>query len=225
MRFDVLTLFPSLILPYFKDSILKRALKNKKIIVHVHNIRTYSKDKRKKVDDSPYGGGAGMVMTCQPLFDAIKTVKRKNKGRVIYLSPRGERLIQSRVEKLAKKDGKMGKMTSGLILICGRYEGIDQRVIDEFVDEEISIGDYVLTGGELAALVLIDAITRLLPGVLGGKESPHEESFSKKLKGMLEYPHYSKPAEYQGLKVPKVLLSGNHAAIAQWRKSKLKRAR
>lgn len=226
MRFDVLTLFPNLVLPYFEDSILKRAIKNKKITVYVHNIRTYSKDKHHKVDDTPYGGGAGMVMTCQPLFDAIKAVRRKNKGPVIYLSPRGKRLTQNGVEKFAKnRSGGKGKTYKGLILLCGRYEGIDQRVIDQLVDEEISVGDYVLTGGELAALVLIDAITRLLPGVLGAKESPHEESFSEKLKGMLEYPHYTKPAEYQGLKVPKVLLSGNHAAIARWRKSKLKRAR
>ena len=209
MRFDILTLFPSLVLPYFEDSILKRAVTKKKIAVNVHNIRDYSKDKHKKVDDTPYGGGSGMVMACQPLFDAIKAVKRKNKGPVIYLSPAGKRLNQEKVEKLAK--------LKGMILLCGRYEGIDQRVIDELVDEEISIGDYVLTGGELGALVIMDTVSRLVPGVLGAEESPEEESFSASLDRMLEYPHYTKPEVYKGKNVPAVLLSGDHAEIKKWR--------
>ena len=209
MRFDILTLFPSLVLPYFEDSILKRAVTKKKIAVNVHNIRDYSKDKHKKVDDTPYGGGSGMVMACQPLFDAIKAVKRKNKGPVIYLSPAGKRLDQEKVEKLAK--------LKGMILLCGRYEGIDQRVIDELVDEEISIGDYVLTGGELGALVIMDTVSRLIPGVLGAEESPEEESFSASLDRMLEYPHYTKPEVYKGKNVPAVLLSGDHAEIKKWR--------
>ena len=209
MRFDILTLFPSLVLPYFEDSILKRAVTKKKIAVNVHNIRDYSKDKHKKVDDTPYGGGSGMVMACQPLFDAIKAVKRKNKGPVIYLSPAGKRLNQEKVEKLAK--------LKGMILLCGRYEGIDQRVIDELVDEEISIGDYVLTGGELGALVIMDTVSRLIPGVLGAEESPEEESFSASLDRMLEYPHYTKPEVYKGKNVPAVLLSGDHAEIKKWR--------
>jgi len=209
MRFDILTLFPSLVLPYFEDSILKRAVTKKKIAVNVHNIRDYSKDKHKKVDDTPYGGGSGMVMACQPLFDAIKAVKRKNKGPVIYLSPAGKRLNQEKVEKLAK--------LKGMILLCGRYEGIDQRVIDELVDEEISIGDYVLTGGELGALVIMDTVSRLIPGVLGAEESPEEESFSAFLDRMLEYPHYTKPEVYKGKNVPAVLLSGDHAEIKKWR--------
>src|SRR3989338_909265 len=209
MRFDILTLFPSLVLPYFEDSILKRAVTKKKIAVNVHNIRDYSKDKHKKVDDTPYGGGSGMVMACQPLFDAIKTVKRKNKGPVIYLSPAGKRLNQEKVEKLAK--------LKGMILLCGRYEGIDQRVIDELVDEEISIGDYVLTGGELGALVIMDTVSRLIPGVLGAEESPEEESFSASLDRMLEYPHYTKPEVYKEKNVPAVLLSGDHAEIKKWR--------
>ncbi len=215
MRFDILTLFPSLVLPYFDDSILKRAIAEKKITVHVHNIRDYSEERHKKVDDTPYGGGAGMLMTCQPLFDAIKAVKKKNKGRVIYLSPGGERFTQEKAEKLAK--------LKGVILLCGRYEGIDQRVIDELVDEELSIGDFVLTGGELGALVVVDAVSRLIPGVLGAQESQEEESFSAALDRQIEYPHYTKPAEYKGLKVPDVLLSGHHADITAWRKSKLKK--
>ncbi len=215
MRFDILTLFPSLVLPYFEDSILKRAVEKKKIRVFTHDIRAYSKDKHKKVDDTPYGGGAGMVMTCQPLFDTIRAVKRKNKGPVIFLSPAGKRLTQEKVEKLAK--------LKGMILVCGRYEGIDQRVIDELADEEISIGDYVLTGGELGALVLADCVSRLIPGVLGASESPEEESFSKSLERKIEYPHFTKPAEYKGLKVPNILLSGNHAEIAAWRKKHLRK--
>ncbi len=215
MRFDILTLFPSLVLPYFEDSILKRAVEKKKIRLYVEDIRAYSKDKHKKVDDTPYGGGAGMVMTCQPLFDAIRAVKRKNKGPVIFLSPAGKRLTQDKVEKLAK--------LKGMILVCGRYEGIDQRVIEELADEEISIGDYVLTGGELGALVVVDAVSRLVPGVLGAEESSEEESFSKSLDRQIEYPHFTKPSDFKGMRVPKVLLSGNHAEIAAWRKKHLRR--
>lgn len=215
MRFDILTLFPSLVLPYFEDSILKRAVEKKKMRIFVHDIREFSADKHKKADDTPYGGGAGMVMTCQPLFDAIKAVKKKNKGPVIYLSAGGKRFKQKKAEDLAK--------SKGMILICGHYEGIDQRVIDKFVDEEISIGDFVLTGGELAALTVVDAVTRLIPGVLGAEESAAEESFSEKLGGWLEYPHYTKPSNYKGLEVPEVLLSGNHAEIAKWRKAHLRK--
>lgn len=215
MRFDILTLFPSLVLPYFEDSILKRAVTDKKISVHVHNIRDYSEERHKKVDDTPYGGGAGMVMSCQPLFDAIKAAKEKNKGPVIYLSPVGKRFTQEKAEELAELDE--------MILLCGRYEGIDQRVIDELVDEEISVGDFVLTGGELPALCIVDAVSRLLPGVLGDDESSEEESFSAATGRMLEYPHYTKPAVYEGLEVPGVLLSGNHGEIARWRNSKLKK--
>lgn len=214
MRFDILTLFPTLVLPYFDDSILKRAVAEKKITVHVHNIRDYSEERHKKVDDTPYGGGAGMLMTCQPLFDAISAVRRKNKGPVIFLSPGGDRFTQEKAEKLAK--------LKGVILLCGRYEGIDQRVIDELVDEELSIGDFVLTGGELGALVVVDAVSRLIPGVLGAQESQEEESFSAALDRKIEYPHYTKPAEYKGLKVPDVLLSGHHADITAWRKKHLR---
>ncbi|MBI4127194.1 tRNA (guanosine(37)-N1)-methyltransferase TrmD [Candidatus Peregrinibacteria bacterium] len=209
MRFDILTLFPNLVLPYFEDSILKRAIKNKKIKIHVHDIRDWSKDKHKKVDDTPYGGGAGMLMTCQPLFDAIKSVKKLNKGPVLFMSPAGKRFKQIAAEKLSKK--------KGLILLCGRYEGVDQRVIDALVDEEISLGDFVLTGGEIAACTVVDAVSRLIPGVLGAVESKAEESFGIELKRKKEYPHYTKPAVFEGMKVPKVLLSGNHAEIKKWR--------
>ena len=214
MRIDVLTLFPDLILPYFEDSILKRALEEKLLEIHVHNIRDFSENKHKKVDDTPYGGGAGMVMSCQPLFEAIRAIKKENSGPVYYLSPRGETLVQKKAEKIAKSDG--------FILLCGRYEGIDQRVIDELIDEEISIGDYVLTGGEVAALVIIDTVSRLIPGVLGSEESAEEESFSDALEGKREYPHYTKPELFEGKAVPKVLLSGNHAQIQKWRREHLK---
>lgn len=215
MRFDILTIFPQMFNSYLKESIIKRAQKNKIIKIYIHDIRKFSKDKHKKVDDSPFGGGAGMVMTPQPLYDAIKHVKKSNKGPVIYLTPQGKRLTQITAEKIAKK-------SQNLILVCGRYEGIDQRIRDIFVDEEISIGDYVLTGGELPAMVLIDTISRLILGVLGKEESHMEDSFSKKLKRKREYPHYTRPAKFKGMQVPEVLLSGNHKEIEKWRNSKLK---
>lgn len=209
MRFDILTLFPNLVLPYFEDSILKKAIERKKFSVHAHNIRDYSTERHHKVDDSPYGGGPGMVMVCQPLYDAIKAAKKLNKGPVIFLSPSGKRFTQEKAEELSAK--------KGLILICGRYEGIDQRIIDLLVDEELSIGDFVVTGGELPALMVVDAVARLLPGVLGDDASSHEESFSTALEGLVEYPHYTKPETFKRKKVPPVLLSGNHAVIKKWR--------
>lgn len=214
MRIDVLTLFPKLIESYFEDSIMKLALEKELVQLKIWNIRDYTLDKHKKVDDSPYGGGAGMVMTCQPLFDSIEAVKKENSGKVIYLSPKGARFRQEKAEELS-----LGR---NFILLCGRYEGIDQRVIDALVDEEISLGDFVLTGGELAALAVVDAVVRLIPGVLGAEESIEEESFSEALERQLEYPHYSKPADFRGMKVPEVLLSGNHAEIAKWRKANRK---
>lgn len=218
MRFDILTLFPSLVQPYFEDSILKRAIDAGKITVGVHNIRDYSQERHHKVDDSPYGGGSGMVMACQPLYDAIKAVKKLNSGPVLFMSPVGQRFTQKKASELAKLGLNQRKNSKkGLILLCGRYEGIDQRVIDLLVDEEISLGDFVLTGGELPACTIVDAVARLLPGVLGDDNSAHEESFSEALDGMLEYPHYTKPEIFKGKKVPDVLLSGNHAAIKKWR--------
>ena len=214
MRFDILTIFPTIFDSYFQESIIKRALKKKVIKIVVHDIRKFSLDRHHKVDDKPFGGGAGMLMTPQPLYDAIKHVKRVNKGPVIYLSPRGKTFTQIKAESLKKK--------KSMILLCGHYEGIDQRIIDLLVDEEISIGDYVLTGGELPAMVILDTISRLIPGVLGKEESHMEESFSKTLDRKKEYPHYTRPAEFKKLKVPKVLLSGNHKNINEWRKKHLK---
>lgn len=220
MRFDILTLFPDLVFPYFKDSILKRAIEAGHITVAVHNIRDYSKERHHKVDDTPYGGGSGMLMACQPLYDAIKEVKKLNTGPVIYMSPVGQRFTQKKAAELAKMGlAQRRNSKKGLILLCGRYEGIDQRIIDLLVDEEISLGDFVLTGGELPALTLVDAVARLLPGVLGDNHSAEEESFSDALEGLLEYPHYTKPEIFKGQKVPPVLLSGNHAEIAKWRKA------
>lgn len=213
MRFDLLTIFPNIFESYLNESIIKRAIKEKKITIKIHDIRQYSKDRHHKVDDTPYGGGPGMVIAPQPVFDCIKAVKKKNKGPVIYLSPKGKLLTQPRAEKLFKTASRF----KGLILLCGRYEGIDQRIIDLIVDEELSIGKYVLTGGELPAMVIIDVLSRFIPGVLGDKTSTEEESFSKTLKGKKEYPHYTKPPLFKKLAVPKVLLSGNHAAIKKWR--------
>jgi len=215
MTFDVLTIFPHLLDSYLEDSILWREQKKKIIKIRFHDIRAYSKDKHRKVDDSPYGGGAGMVMTPQPLVDAVTAVKRKNRrAPVIYLTPTGKVFDYKMAKRLAKKPG--------LILLCGRYEGIDERVKKLCVDEEISIGNYVLTGGELPAMVIIDAVTRLLPGALGNEKSAHEDSFTEALDGKKEYPHYTKPRVYKNLKVPPVLLTGDHAKIAVWRKKQLK---
>lgn len=204
MKIDILTLFPDSFAP-LKESIIGRASEAGKVDIETVNIRDFSSDKHKKCDDTPYGGGEGMVMTPQPLWDALEGVITKNSW-VVYLSPKGAILNHRRVRALAEKEH--------LVLICGHYEGIDQRIIDQFVDEEISIGDYVLTGGELPAMVLTDAVCRFLPGVLGNADSAENETFSN---GLLEFPQYTRPAEFKGLKVPEVLQNGNHAAIAKWR--------
>jgi tRNA (guanine37-N1)-methyltransferase len=229
MRFDILTLFPELVLPYTKGSILGRAQEAGLIEIHTHNIRDYSTDKHNKVDDKPYGGGAGMLMTCQPLFDCIRAVKKLNSGPVIYMSPQGTRFKQEKAEQLAQEyqnsqspDSSSSAPAPGLILLCGRYEGIDNRVREALVDQEISIGDYVLTGGELASLVIVDAVARLIPGVLGKHASAEEDSFSESLDRKKEYPHYTKPEIFEGLSIPDVLKSGNHGAIKKWRMDKLK---
>ncbi len=203
MKFDVLTLFPESFEP-IKQSILGRALEKNLISLNLINIRDFSKDKHKKVDDTPYGGGAGMVIKPDVVYDAYKSIEDKN-AKVIYLSPQGNVLNQKKVESLSKEEH--------LILLCGHYEGIDQRVIDEIVDEEISIGDYVLTGGEIPAMVLIDSVSRYVEGVLT-KESIKEESFSNNL---LEYPQYTRPEVFLNKKVPEVLLSGHHENIRKWR--------
>ena len=203
MKFSVLTLFPEMFTP-LKESIIGKAVEDKKIELNLINIRDFSKDKHKKVDDTPYGGGAGMVMKADIVYDAYQSVREEG-AKVIFLSPQGKTLNQDKVKKLAKE--------KHLILLCGHYEGIDQRVIDEIVDEEISIGDYVLTGGELPAMVLIDSVSRYVDGVLS-EESIKEESFTNNL---LEYPQYTRPEIFHGIKVPEVLLSGHHENIKKWR--------
>ena len=231
MRFDILTIFPEIFNSYFAESIIKRALESKKISIHVHNIRKFTKDKHGKVDSTPYGGGPGMVMGPQPIYDCIQHVKTLNAGPVFYMSPRGRVLTQQYAERLTNKlltRKSKTKISSpktaekGLILLCGRYEGIDQRAIDLCVDDELSIGKYVLTGGELAAMVVLDTLARLIPGVLGDDESSKEESFSKALNGKKEYPHYTRPVDFMGLKVPEILQSGHHANIKKWREQNLK---
>ncbi|MBI4975770.1 tRNA (guanosine(37)-N1)-methyltransferase TrmD [Candidatus Peregrinibacteria bacterium] len=215
MRFDILTIFPEIFSSYLKESIIKRALKKGLIDIHIHDIRKFSKDKHRKVDDIPFGGGAGMVMTPQPLFDTIKHVKKANKGHVIYLTPQGKTFTQIKAENISKKHKE-------IILICGRYEGIDYRVREALVDEEISIGKFVLTGGELPAMIIIDAVSRLIPNVLGKEKSHLEDSFSKAFKRKKEYPSYTRPAIFKNMKVPEILTSGNHKKIEEWRKKHLK---
>ena len=206
MKFDVLTLFPEMF-NALKQSIIGRAEENNLIHINIVNMREFSKDKHKKVDDTPYGGGAGMVIKPDIVYDSYNSVKEE-KAKVIYLSPQGNVLNQKKVEVLSKEEH--------LILLCGHYEGIDQRVLDEIVDEEISIGDYVLTGGEIPAMVLIDSVSRYVEGVLKA-DSIKEESFSD---GLLEYPQYTRPEIFEGEKVPEILLSGNHQEIDKWRKEK-----
>ena len=208
MKFDVLTLFPQMFTP-LRESIIGRAVEKKLIEINLIDIRDFSKDKHKKVDDTPYGGGAGMVMMPDFVYDAYSSVTDKENAKVIYLSPQGKVLNQEKVKELSKENH--------LILLCGHYEGIDQRVLDEIVDEEISIGDYVLTGGELPAMVLIDSVSRYVKGVLK-EESVAEESFSNNK--LLEYPQYTRPEEFRGKKVPEVLISGHHENIKKWREEK-----
>ncbi len=206
MKFSVLTLFPKMF-SVLDESIIGRAKEKELIEIELINIRDFSKDKHKKVDDTPYGGGAGMVLMPDIVYNAYKSIKDK-KAKVIYLSPQGKLLNQRKVQELSKENH--------LILLCGHYEGIDQRVIDEIVDEEISIGDYVLTGGEIPAMVLIDSISRYVEGVLK-KESTQEESFSN---GLLEYPQYTRPEKFLNHEIPEILKSGHHENIDKWRKEK-----
>lgn len=204
MKFDILTLFPEMFEP-IKQSIIGRASQKNIIEMNIINIRDFSKNKHKKVDDTPYGGGAGMVMMPDVVYDAYTSIQDKENAKVIYLSPKGKVLNQNKVEELSKEEH--------IILLCGHYEGIDERVLEEIVDEEISIGDYVLTGGELPAMVLIDSVSRYVEGVLKN-ESIKEESFSN---GLLEYPQYTRPEVFLNKKVPEVLLSGHHENIKKWR--------
>jgi tRNA (guanine37-N1)-methyltransferase len=205
MKFEIITLFPELIDVYSKNGIIGRAVENKLFDIEYVNLRDYSEDKHKKVDDYPYGGGPGMLLRPEPMFRALDAIKRHN-SYIIYLSPKGSLFNQQKAIELSGRDH--------IVFIPGHYEGIDQRIIDKYVDEEISVGDYVLTSGELPALMIIDAVGRLLPGVLGSDESSKEESHSQNL---LEYPQYTRPEDYMGLKVPEILLSGHHKNIEEWR--------
>ena len=206
MRFDVITLFPDMILDYCSQSIIGRAIESQIIYINTVNPREYTEDKHKKVDDTPYGGGAGMVLMAQPYVDAYESVQKFEKTKTIMLSPQGQPLNDKKVNELAQYEQ--------LILLCGHYEGFDERIRDIIQPEEISIGDFVLTGGELPALCLIDSVSRKVDGTLGKIESAEDDSFSN---GLLEYPHYTRPREYRGFKVPEVLLNGNHAEIEKYR--------
>ncbi|MBI3824272.1 MAG: tRNA (guanosine(37)-N1)-methyltransferase TrmD [Planctomycetes bacterium] len=209
MRFDVLTLFPDLFQGYFTQSLLKLALERGIVAIHLWNIRDWAKGKHKCVDDRPFGGGPGMVIMPEPVFDAVENVQSQasEPGQLILLTPTGERLTQKLVQELATHER--------LLLLCGRYEGFDERIRIGLKPREISIGDFVCNGGEVPAMVVIDTVIRYVPGVLGDEESLTEESHSEP--GRLEYPQYTRPREFRGMEVPEILLSGNHAAIAQWR--------
>jgi tRNA (guanine37-N1)-methyltransferase len=215
MIFSVLSIFPGIIEHFLGFGLLAKAIDRGLLSVDLYDLRDFTKNKHRKVDDRPFGGGAGMVMMPQPLFDAVDWIKKKRMGKVILFSAYGETLTQEKVKELAHEDH--------LILICGRYEGVDQRVIDTLVDEEISIGDYVLLGGETAAQAVIESVSRMLPGVVGNPESVETDSFYEE--GLLAFPQYTQPREYKGLCVPEVLLSGHHKDILEWRKSHQKRRR
>ena len=240
MKFDIITIFPDIFSSYFGESIISRAQKKELIDIKIHNLRDWTTDKHKTVDDTPYGGGAGMVLKVEPIWKCVETIKSQiqnsksqinpkskiinpKQSRVILFSAKGKKYTQADAERLAKYDN--------LILICGRYEGVDERVAEYVADEEISIGDYVLTGGEIPAMILVDSITRLLPGVLGNPKSLDEESFNGDIQNskfkiqnsVLEHPQYTKPEEFEGWKVPEVLLGGNHGEIQKWREKNSKK--
>ncbi len=219
MKIDILTLFPEICRAPLSESMMKRAQENKIVDLRIHNLRDWTTDKHHIVDDAPFGGGQGMVMKPEPIFAAVEELRqsgiKNQKSKIILMSPGGRRLDQKLATELSQE--------SHLIVICGHYEGVDHRVIEHIVDLEISIGDYVLTNGAIAAVVLVDTVARLLPGVLGHEQSAHDDSFSA---GLLEAPQYTRPAEFRGWKIPEVLLSGNHAEIAKWRKEQaLKRTK
>jgi len=208
MKFDILTLFPSMFDGPFSESIIKRAVDRGLLEIGLHNIRDYATGRHKVTDDYPYGGGSGMVMKVEPLAACIEAVQSRNlQAKVVLTTPQGRPFNEAMARNLSTE--------SGIIIICGRYEGVDERVNELFVDYEISLGDFVLTGGELAAMVLIDAVARFIPGVLGSEDSAERDSFSD---GLLEYPQYTRPPEFRGLTVPQILLSGNHGEIAYWRR-------
>ena len=208
MKIDILSLFPEMFEGVLHSSIMKKAQENEAVTFAVTDFRDYSENKHRKVDDYPYGGGAGMVLKPEPLFAAVKAVTEQvdTKPRIILMCPQGERFTQQKAEELAREEH--------LIFICGHYEGYDERIREELVTDELSIGDFVLTGGEIASMAVVDSVVRLLPNVLGNEDSPIMDSFST---GLLEHPQYTRPANFNGLEVPEVLLSGNHAKIDQWR--------
>jgi tRNA (guanine37-N1)-methyltransferase len=220
VRIDVVTIFPEALEPFLRASLLGKAVERGLLTTTVHNLRNYTSDPHRKVDDEPYGGGPGMVMTAQPFFDAVEAIApdRANghgvpgRPRVILLSPQGRRFTQEIARELASLDS--------VVLLCGRYEGVDERVAEHLADEELSIGDYVLAGGEVAALVVIDAIARLIPGVVGEPASVEQDSFED---GLLDHPHYTRPASFRGHDVPDVLLSGDHAKVERWRREEAER--
>jgi tRNA (guanine37-N1)-methyltransferase len=207
VRIEVLTLFPEMFQGVFDLGIMKRAIEQKLVTIGLHNIRDYTHDKHHTADDYPYGGGAGMVLKPEPIFEAVESIDKKEGTPVILLSPQGRLFTQKVAQELTQH--------SQLVLICGHYEGVDERVREHLASDEISIGDYVLSGGELAAMVVMESVFRLVPGVLGSEESPLDDSH---VGGLLEYPHYTRPPEYRGWPVPEILLSGNHAQIKSWRR-------
>ncbi len=211
MKIDVITLFPGMFTGPLDESIIKRARAEGRLELVIHNLRDYTHDRHKTVDDKPFGGGPGMLLKPEPIFEAVENLAR-DETKVILLGPGGRPFSQAIARELSEE--------KHLLFLCGSYEGFDERVREQLVDDELSIGDYVLTNGNLPAMVIIDAVARLLPGVLGDDESSHEESFSN---GLLEYPHYTRPAEYRGMKVPEILLSGHHAQIAAWREEQSRR--
>jgi tRNA (guanine37-N1)-methyltransferase len=212
LRFDVVTLFPEIFEPVFRAGVVGRAIDRGLLELHAHDLREHTHDRHRQVDDIPYGGGPGMVLKPEPLFEAIEAIRSENRGPVILMEPWGEPFTQQLARELAAEPG--------LVIVCGRYEGIDDRVRENLADREISIGDYVLSGGELPAMVVIDAVSRLLPGVLGDEESLTGDSFTADLLG---HPQYTRPAEFRGLRVPEVLLSGNHREIEAWRQAQARR--
>jgi len=207
MKIDILTLFPEMFETFFTTSIIGRASAEARVDLQTINFRDYAKNKHHKVDDYPYGGGQGMLLTAQPIFEAVSAISKTDKPRIILLCPQGERFTQTKAEELAQEEH--------LIFICGHYEGFDERIREYLATDELSLGDFVLTGGETAAMVMTDAIVRLLPGTLSKEDAHKDDSFSS---GLLEFPQYTRPEDYKGMKVPDVLLSGNHANIAKWRR-------
>ena len=212
MRFDVVTIFPELFEPVFRQGVVGRAIQRGLVRIQAHDLRAFTHDRHRQVDDVPFGGGAGMVLKPEPVFEAVEGLRHENQGPVVLLEPWGELLTQSLAEELAHEPG--------LIIVCGRYEGVDDRVRQGLADREVSIGDYVLSGGEIPALVVIDAVARLVPGVVGDPESLHQDAFTGEGGG---YPQYTRPAEFRGMRVPDVLLSGNHAKIRDWRRREARR--